>query len=74
MTAKSERIALKADPGDPEDFDVSEEGLAQAHGSGANVGDVRQDRSRRRSSRSRCASIVTCSRAFVRTGRSGSRA
>ncbi len=32
MTAKSERIALKADPGDPEDFDVSEEGLAQAHG------------------------------------------
>jgi uncharacterized protein (DUF4415 family) len=28
--AKNERIALKADPGDPEDFDVSEEGLAQA--------------------------------------------
>jgi uncharacterized protein (DUF4415 family) len=28
--AKSEHIALEADPNDPEDFDVSAEGLAQA--------------------------------------------
>lgn len=30
MQVKKERIAVKADPADPEDFDVSEAGLAAA--------------------------------------------